>query len=123
VFIASILGFEELSEWWRHEQGNESMQDENKGLKDDPRWCIRTRLEFRLSGGSRMNIRRNSNVISALDANWQAEMEGHFTYKTLSEKESDPQRRNALRSLAAAERHHADLWANRIRSLGGAEPV
>jgi VIT1/CCC1 family predicted Fe2+/Mn2+ transporter/rubrerythrin len=70
-----------------------------------------------------MNGRRESNLMAALQANWQAEMEGHFTYKTLSERESDPQRRGALRSLAAAEKHHADLWAKRIQALGGPEPV
>ncbi|MGA9718521.1 MAG: VIT1/CCC1 transporter family protein [Acidobacteriaceae bacterium] len=58
-----------------------------------------------------------------LNANWQAEMEGFYTYKALSETDGDPQRRNALRGLAAAEKHHADLWAQRIRAVGGAEPT
>jgi VIT1/CCC1 family predicted Fe2+/Mn2+ transporter len=61
-------------------------------------------------------------LLDALDANWQAEMEGHYTYSALAKKEADPHRRNALRGLATAEKHHADLWAGRIRELGEAEP-
>jgi VIT1/CCC1 family predicted Fe2+/Mn2+ transporter/rubrerythrin len=64
-----------------------------------------------------------SKLLAALDANWQAEMDGHLTYKTLSERETDPGRSKALRGLAMAEKHHADLWAARIRELGGDEPV
>src|SRR5271170_4350407 len=70
-----------------------------------------------------MKASRQSKLLAALEANWQAEMEGNRTYLALAEKESDPQRRIALRGLAAAEQHHADLWAGRIRDLGGAEPV
>jgi vacuolar iron transporter family protein len=70
-----------------------------------------------------MKSSRRSQLLAALNANWQAEMDGNHTYLTLSEKEPDPQRRNALRGLAAAEQHHADLWAERIRDLGGPEPV
>jgi VIT1/CCC1 family predicted Fe2+/Mn2+ transporter len=61
-------------------------------------------------------------LLTALEANWQAEMEGFHTYSALAKDESDPHRRNALRGLAAAEKHHADLWAGRIRELGGPEP-
>jgi VIT1/CCC1 family predicted Fe2+/Mn2+ transporter/bacterioferritin (cytochrome b1) len=64
-----------------------------------------------------------SKLLAALNANWQAEMEGHNTYKALSDKEPDEYRRNALRKLAVAEKHHADLWAERIRALGGTEPI
>ena len=61
-------------------------------------------------------------LLDALEANWQAEMEGHYTYSTLAKKEEEPHRRNALLGLATAEKHHADLWAGRIRELGEAEP-
>jgi len=66
---------------------------------------------------------KRSKLLQALAANWQTEMEGFYTYKTLSERETDPQRQSALHGLSAAEKHHADLWAGRIRDLGGAEPV
>jgi hypothetical protein len=66
---------------------------------------------------------RESKLLSILNANWQTEMEGHYTYQALSDKERDPQRRNALRGLASAEKHHADLWARRIHALGGREPA
>ena len=49
-------------------------------------------------------------------------MEGCNTYSALSRAEADPHRRNALRGLAMAEKHHADLWAVRIKALGGPEP-
>lgn len=61
-------------------------------------------------------------LISALEANWQAEMEGWHTYTALSKDEPDAHRRNALRGLATAEKHHADLWLERIKALGGTEP-
>ncbi len=61
-------------------------------------------------------------LLAALAANWQAEMQGHRTYAALAAAENDPQRRNALRGLAAAEKHHADLWGDRIAQLGGALP-
>src|ERR1700724_90865 len=61
-------------------------------------------------------------LLAALAANWLAEMEGFNTYTALANEETDPHRRNALRGLAAAEKQHADLWAGRIRELGGGEP-
>jgi vacuolar iron transporter family protein len=70
-----------------------------------------------------MKASRRSKLLAALEANWQAEMEGNRTYLALAQRESDPQRSSALRGLAAAEQHHADLWAGRIRELGGPEPV
>ena len=70
-----------------------------------------------------MDAARTAKLLTALQANWQAEMEGHATYKALAEKEPDPQRRNVLRGLAAAEQHHADLWAERVRALGGKAPA
>jgi VIT1/CCC1 family predicted Fe2+/Mn2+ transporter/rubrerythrin len=69
-----------------------------------------------------MTSSENEKLLQALRANWQAEMEGQCTYSAFAKDEADPQRRNALRGLAAAEQHHADLWARRIRELGGAAP-
>ena len=65
---------------------------------------------------------RTRKLLSALEANWQAEMEGFYTYTALAKRETDPHRRNALRGLATAEKHHADQWAGRILQLGGSEP-
>ncbi len=64
----------------------------------------------------------SSQLIDALSSNWQAEMRGYHTYRTLAEHESDPQRRRTLRNLALAEKHHADLWATRMTVLGAAIP-
>jgi VIT1/CCC1 family predicted Fe2+/Mn2+ transporter len=64
----------------------------------------------------------NKKLLAALEANWQAEMEGHYTYTAFAKGEVDPQRRNALRGLATAEKHHADLWARRIQELGAPGP-
>jgi hypothetical protein len=47
---------------------------------------------------------------------------GFYTYTALAKEETDPHRRNVLRGLAIAEKHHADLGAGRIRELGGSEP-
>jgi len=69
-----------------------------------------------------MSSQKDTKLIDALESNWQVEMEGHYTYKALAELETDPQRRNALRGLSAAEKHHADLWAGRLRELGAPAP-
>jgi len=66
---------------------------------------------------------RTRKILAALEANWQAEMEGHHTYRTLADRDSDPVRAQVLRHLSAAELEHAALWAERIRELGGPEPV
>ena len=50
-------------------------------------------------------------------------MQGYHTYGSLADRETDPARRGAFRRLASAEKHHADLWAGRIRALQGSEPV
>ncbi|WP_128913440.1 VIT1/CCC1 transporter family protein [Granulicella sibirica] len=64
-----------------------------------------------------------SNLLVVLEANWQAEMEDHATYKALASAETDSRRRNVLRGLAAAERHHARLWADEIATLAGPKLV
>ncbi len=69
-----------------------------------------------------MNSTQTKRVLAAIEANWQAEMEGHATYSELARQEDDPHRRSAFRGLAAAEKHHADLWAGRIAELGGPAP-
>jgi len=62
-------------------------------------------------------------VLSALESNWQAEMEGYHTYLTLADRDSDPVRAQVLRHLAGAEWEHAALWAGRIEELGAPVPV
>ncbi len=66
---------------------------------------------------------RLKKVLAALEANWQAEMTGFHTYTTLADRDKDPVRAQVLRHLAAAEMEHAALWQQRIRELGGPEPV
>ncbi len=68
------------------------------------------------------NIRLKK-VLAALEANWQAEMEGYHTYLTLADRDTDPVRAQVLRHLASAEWEHAALWRGRIIELGGPEPV
>jgi VIT1/CCC1 family predicted Fe2+/Mn2+ transporter/rubrerythrin len=62
-------------------------------------------------------------VLTALEGNWKAEMEGYHTYQALADRDSDPVRSQVLRHLAGAEWEHAALWHGRIVELGGAEPV
>lgn len=64
-----------------------------------------------------------THLLEILTGNWQAEMRGYSTYQTLAEREADPQRCRALHLLATGEKYHAQLWAERIRVLGGAEPT
>jgi vacuolar iron transporter family protein len=62
-------------------------------------------------------------ILEALESNWQAEMEGYSTYQALADRDTDPVRAQVLRHLAVAEQEHAALWAERIKELGGPEPV
>ena len=66
---------------------------------------------------------RLKKVLEALDANWQAEMEGYSTYLALADRDPDAVRAQVLRHLASAELEHAALWAERIKALGGPDPV
>lgn len=61
-------------------------------------------------------------LLAALQKNWQAEKSGYYTYQTLASRELDPVRKEKLQHLAEAEQHHAQLWEQRIRELGGPEP-
>jgi len=49
-----------------------------------------------------MAASNDKKLLSALEANWQSEMEGFHIYTALSKSEQDPHRRNALRGLAMA---------------------
>src|SRR5208337_199116 len=70
-----------------------------------------------------MNNARLKRILAALEANWQAEMEGYHTYLTLADRDSDPVRAQVLRHLANAEWEHAALWQGRIKELDGPDPV
>jgi VIT1/CCC1 family predicted Fe2+/Mn2+ transporter/rubrerythrin len=70
-----------------------------------------------------MDARDRRRILKILESNWQAEMRGFHTYEILAERESDPARRAAFHTLSHAEQHHAQLWAERIRALGGSNPV
>lgn len=66
-----------------------------------------------------MTTKQNAALLHILEQNWQTEMLGFYTYQALAEAETNPRLRNAFRGLAATERHHATLWSNRLRDLGG----
>lgn len=72
---------------------------------------------------SALNANERKRVLNILESNWQAEMRGCHTYELWAERETEPQRRIAFRTLAKAEKHHADLWAERIHVLGGSVPT
>ncbi len=70
-----------------------------------------------------MNPARVKKIIEAIESNWQAEMEAYHTYNALADRDADAVRAQVLRHLAVAELDHAKLWGERIKELGGAEPV
>ena len=73
-----------------------------------------------------LDPRKNSRlrkVLAALEGNWQAEMEGYYTYLALADRENDAVRAQVLRHLASAELEHAALWGQRLTELGGKQPV
>ncbi len=65
---------------------------------------------------------KEGQLIEAIQANWKAEMQGFVTYSFLAERAKDQNTRRALRGIAAAEKHHADLWADRLHALGAEVP-
>ena len=62
-------------------------------------------------------------LLKALEANWQEEMEGAATYRTLADRETDAHRKKVLHGMSESEAHHAERWAARIEALGGPAPV
>jgi VIT1/CCC1 family predicted Fe2+/Mn2+ transporter/rubrerythrin len=66
---------------------------------------------------------RHPKLRQILEQNWQAEMAGYLTYRTLAEREPEEWRKQTLEGLALAEKDHAALWAGRLRELGEPEPV
>jgi vacuolar iron transporter family protein len=70
-----------------------------------------------------LNAAKLKKVLQALEANWQAEMQGYHTYQTLADRDIDPVRAQVLRHLSQAELEHAALWESRIEELGGTKPV
>jgi VIT1/CCC1 family predicted Fe2+/Mn2+ transporter len=70
-----------------------------------------------------MSAAKLKKVLAALEGNWQAEMEGYYTYKALADRDAEPVRAQVLRHLATAELEHAALWAERIKELGGTDPT
>jgi vacuolar iron transporter family protein len=66
---------------------------------------------------------RHPRLPQILEQNWQAEMEGYYTYRTLAEREPERGRKQILENMALAEKEHAGLWAARLRELGQPEPV
>jgi VIT1/CCC1 family predicted Fe2+/Mn2+ transporter/rubrerythrin len=72
-----------------------------------------------------LDLRKNTRtrkVLACLEGNWQAEMEGYYTYLALADRETDAVRAQVLRHLASAELEHAALWGGRITELGGPQP-
>ncbi|MGO8670361.1 MAG: VIT1/CCC1 transporter family protein [Capsulimonadaceae bacterium] len=61
-------------------------------------------------------------VISTIEANWQEEMQGSATYRTLAERESDPTRQAILQHMAESEEAHARRWEARLHELGAETP-
>ncbi len=72
---------------------------------------------------SNLDANERREVLKILESNWRAEMQGYYTYQMLADRETDPAQLSAFRSLASAEKHHADLWAERIRAHGGSQPI
>src|SRR5258708_40275683 len=61
-------------------------------------------------------------AIETIQQNWSLEMDGAAMYSALAERERIPERKSIFIRLAALERKHAGLWAERLRALGGEVP-
>jgi vacuolar iron transporter family protein len=69
-----------------------------------------------------LDPKKRRKLLRALEANWQTEMSGYYTYQALAERDTDPIRSQTLRHMAEAEAQHAASWAGRIQELGGTLP-
>ena len=72
---------------------------------------------------SKPELPRHPRLSQILEQNWQAEMNGHYTYRALAQREHLPGRKQALENMAIAEKEHAALWAGRLHELGEPQPV
>jgi VIT1/CCC1 family predicted Fe2+/Mn2+ transporter len=54
--------------------------------------------------------------------NLKLERDAILLYDALAGIEKDPRRAEAFRTIAATERRHAEIWANRLRDLGADVP-
>jgi len=61
-------------------------------------------------------------LIAALNANWQREIEGMRTYRALAENEKEQGRHTVLLKLAEAEERHAQKWERKLAELGAPTP-
>lgn len=60
--------------------------------------------------------------LASLDKLWRQEVEAATTYRLLSERETDPRRRDILRQLSDSEDRHAARWSARIEAVTGHAP-
>src|SRR5438105_12320830 len=61
--------------------------------------------------------------IQTLQSNWSLEMDGTDMYGTLAERERIPERKIIFHKLSELERKHAEMWAKRIKEVGGSVPA
>ena len=61
------------------------------------------------------------NIAQGLE-NLKLEQDAIALYDALAAIDKDPRRAAAFRQIAANERHHADIWARRLRELGATVP-
>ncbi len=59
--------------------------------------------------------------IAGLRQAWRDEVRSAKNYRSLADREGNPERKSILLRMAEAEDRHAESWANRLRELG-AEP-
>ena len=55
--------------------------------------------------------------------NWKGEQDGAALYDAVAASESNPKLAEVYRRLAAAERRHAGIWAEKLRGAGGTPPT
>src|ERR1700739_665814 len=66
---------------------------------------------------------RHPRLTQILEQNWQAEMNGYYTYRALAEREREPGRKHTLERGAETEKKHPGLWPGGKKELGGREPA
>ncbi len=66
---------------------------------------------------------QDSMLGKTLVESWRRETEAASLYGRAAALEKDPSRRLLLERLAAIEKTHADIWANKLHEIGGRTPL
>jgi vacuolar iron transporter family protein len=73
-----------------------------------------------VAGAKQGDVVANTSPIRRYRSNLRGEADSAVLYRTLAETESNPEKKDVYRRLAAVEEAHAEFWRKRLKALGAA---